>query len=202
MKKLNRIFGITSAAVITTAVIATLGASLGASRLSAQDTQPAPADRPDRPNRQNIDPEQMRQRMMDRYREQMEVKDDAEWKVISERIEKVTKARREAGSGGGGGFAGFGRGGPGGPPAAGAPGGGGGGGGRRGGFGAEPLPEFEALQKAIEGKASNDELKTKLAKLRDARKDKEAKLEKEQDDLRKILSVRQEAAAVVAGILK
>jgi len=80
--------------------------------------------------------------------------------------------------------------------------GGGGGGGRRGGFGPEPLPEAEALQKAIESQASNDEIKAKLAKLREARKEKEAKLEKAQEDLRKVLSLRQEAAAVLAGLLK
>ena len=35
----------------------------------------------------------------------------------------------------------------------------------------------------------------------DAKKEKEAKLEKAQDDLRKVLSLRQEAAAVLAGLL-
>jgi hypothetical protein len=58
------------------------------------------------------------------------------------------------------------------------------------------------LQKAIESKAPADELKAKLAKLREARKEKEAALEKAQEDLRKVLSVRQEAAAVLAGLLK
>ena len=80
-----------------------------------------------------------------------------------------------------------------------------GGGGGRGGGGGErgnPGPEAEALQKAIEAKAPADELKSKLAKLREARKVKEANLEKAQEDLRKVLSVRQEAAAVLAGLLK
>ena len=61
---------------------------------------------------------------------------------------------------------------------------------------------LEALQKAVESKAPADELKAKLAKLREARKEKEAALEKAQEDLRKVLSVRQEAAAVLAGLLK
>ena len=159
--------------------------------------------------RGNFDPEQMRQRMMDRYKEQLGVTDDAEWKVILERVEKVVAAQREAragagmfGGGGGGGRRGLG-GGPGGDNAT-PPSGGQGGqrGGGRGGFGGEPSPEMEALQKAIESKASAEELKTKLAKVRDARKDKEAKLEKAQDDLKKILSARQEAGAVLAGLLK
>lgn len=173
----------------------------------------------------NFDPEQMRQRMMERYREQLDVKDDAEWKLISERIEKVTEAQREARFGGMMGFGGRGgrRGGPGGPggpppaattdgaaPAAPAaadatrpaedrrPPGGPPGFGRFG----DNSPEAEDLQKAIEAKASGDELKAKLAKLRESRKAKEAKLEKAQDDLRQVLSVRQEAAAVLAGLLK
>ena len=58
------------------------------------------------------------------------------------------------------------------------------------------------LQKALDGKAPTDEVKTKLAKLRDARKDKEAALDKAQEELRKALSARQEAGAVLAGLLK
>ena len=58
------------------------------------------------------------------------------------------------------------------------------------------------MQKAIESKASADELKAKLAKLREARKQKEANLEKAQEELRKVLSVRQEASAVLMGLLK
>jgi len=147
--------------------------------------------------RGNFDPEQMRQRMMERYREQLEVKSDDEWKLISERIGKVMDARRDVGFGGG-----FGRG----PGRRGGDNGGTNGGGNndqaRRRFGPEPSPEAEALEKAIESKASNDEIKTKLAKYRESKKDKEAKLAKAQDDLRKVLSVRQEAAAVLGGLLQ
>ena len=73
----------------------------------------------------NFDPQQMRQRITERLREQFEVKDDAEWKAISERIDKVMQARRSIG-GGPGGFGGpGGRGnlpGPGGPDGQGGPG--------------------------------------------------------------------------------
>ncbi|MBI2928940.1 MAG: hypothetical protein HYY24_25025 [Verrucomicrobia bacterium] len=182
--------------------LASVAVALGLSngQLAAQD-QP---QQQQRPGRGNFDPEQMRQRMMERVREQLEVKSDDEWKLISERIEKVNQARREVGGGGFGGM-GFGRGGRGGP------GGGGGGGDQPGGGdqgrrfrgpGGEPSPEAEALQKAIEAKASAEEIKTKLAKYREARKEKEAKLEQAQDELRKVLTVRQEAAAVLAGYLK
>ena len=69
-------------------------------------------------------------------------------------------------------------------------------------FGGEPNPDAEALQKALDSKASADELKSKMAKLRDNLKDKETKLAKAQDELRKVLSVRQEATAVLMGLLK
>jgi len=160
--------------------------NLATGNLSAQERQ----------GRGNFDPEEMRQRMMDRYREQLEVKNDDEWKLISERITKVSDARREVGFGGG--FRGFGRrGGDGGP------GGGGDNGGdrRRDRFGGEPNPDAEALQKAIEAKAPADEIKAKLAKYRDSKKEKEAKLAKAQDELRKVLSLRQEASATLMGLL-
>ena len=199
MKKLNQILAAASVAAVLT---------WSAGQILAQDAPPArqgggqggggPG------GRGNIDPEAMRQRMMERYKEQLDVKDDAEWKLISDRIEKVTTARREVGFGGGfGGFGrGGGRGGPGGPGGGGGDTAQGGGGNRRGGFGGEPSEEAQALQKAIDAKAPADEIKAKLAKYRDSRKEKEAKLEKAQDDLRKVLTTRQEAVAVLAGLLK
>lgn len=156
--------------------------------------------------RGNFDPAQMRQRAMDRYKEQLGITDDAEWKIIQDRVEKVMAAQRDASSGRGFGMFGGGRPGGGGPggqaPGGDAAGGQGGRRGGRGGFGGEPSPEAEALQKAIEGKASADELKAKLAKYRDSKKEADAKLEKAQEDLRKVLNTRQEAIAVLAGLLK
>jgi len=146
--------------------------------------------------RGNFDPAQMRQRMMERMREQFAVKDDEECKIISERIEKVSTARRESGSG----FGAFGRGGRG-------PGGGSGqnasqGGGRGGrGFGPQPSPEEEALQKAIDDNASAEVLKAKLAKVREARKGSEEKLKTAQAELKEVLNGKQEAVAVLMGLL-
>lgn len=185
MMRLNRLLALAG-------VAAALGVSSG--QLAAQENQ---GDRPQREGRGNFDPEQMRQRMAERLREQLDVKSDDEWKIISERIEKVTQARRELGGGGFGMF-GPGRGGRG------APGGGdaqAGEPGRRRGFG-DRSPEAEALQKALEAQASTEEIKAKLAKYREARKEKEAKLEQAQEELRKVLTVRQEAAAVLAGLLR
>ncbi|HWW01307.1 MAG TPA: hypothetical protein VNZ64_16545 [Candidatus Acidoferrum sp.] len=165
-----------------------------------------------------FDPAQMRQRMLDRLHDQLEVKDEAEWKLIAERIQKVMEARRTLG--GPGGFGMMGPGGrpprpdgagpgpngppPGGPdqPAApdGAPGPGGPGG--PGGFNRTPPPEIQALRKALDAKASPAELKTKLAEARAAREQKEADLAKAQDELKQLLSVRQEAVAVMFGLVK
>src|SRR6266516_4402810 len=111
--------------------------------------------------------EEFRQRMMDSYRERLEIKGDDEWKAIQPLIAKVMDARQDVGFGGG-----------------------------------EPSPEAEELQKAIDSNASKDELKAKLTKFREARKDKEAKLAKAQEDLKKVLSVKQEAAAVLNGLLQ
>ena len=54
----------------------------------------------------------------------------------------------------------------------------------------------------MDAKASSEELKGKLAKVRATLKVKEANLAKAQDELRKVLSVRQEATAVLIGLLK
>ena len=66
----------------------------------------------------------------------------------------------------------------------------------------EANPELDALRKAVEEKASSAVLKAKLAAFRDASKQKEAELARAEEDLRKILSVRQEAIAVTLGLLK
>jgi len=146
--------------------------------------------------------EEFRQRRMDDYRERLEIKGDDEWKAIQPLIAKVMDARQDIGFGGG---RGFGRGGGGGRRGGGntdAQANGNNQGGRRGFPGGEPSPEAEELQKAIDSNASKDELKAKLTKFREARKEKEAKLAKAQEDLRKVLSVKQEAAAVLNGLLQ
>jgi hypothetical protein len=140
------------------------------------------------------DPEQMRQRMMERAKEQLEVKGDDEWKVMEPLVQKVFDARRDVQMAGMGRM--FGRGNR----------GGGGGGdqadqGNRRRFGPEPSAEETALQKAIDAKASKEELKSAMAKYREAHKAKETKLQAAQDDLRKVLTVRQEAIAVANGWL-
>jgi len=79
---------------------------------------------------------------------------------------------------------------------------GGGGGQRRGGFfNQTPSPEAEALQKAIDAKASKAELKAAMDKYVASRKAKQAELEQAQENLRKVLTSRQEAIATLNGLL-
>ena len=146
-----------------------------------------------------FDPAQMQAQQMERYRTALEPKDDDEWKILEERITKVVEAQQVTRSFATGGFGrgGGGRGGPGGPGGQGGNAQGG-----RGGRGGEPNADVAALTKAIEDKAPKDEIKAKLAKVRDARKAADAKLEMAQSDLQKVLSVRQEAVSMMMGLLK
>lgn len=137
--------------------------------------------------RGNFDPAQMQERMMTMLREQFDVTDDAEWKLISDKLTALNELRRTAGGFGGGGRGGF---------------GGQGGGGNRGGRGgATANPEQDSLRQAITDKAPDAEIKSRLARLREVRKANEEKLTKAQEELRALLSVRQEAVAVMAGYL-
>jgi hypothetical protein len=146
--------------------------------------------------RGNFNPEDMQARMLTALRERLGVTDDEEWNLISKRLSTVTELRRSAGGGGGGFLGGGGRGGP--------PGGGdtGGRGGRGpGGRGGSSNPEVAALQAAITDNLPEAEIKSRLERVREARRDNEAKLLKAQEDLRALLSVKQEATAVLFGLL-
>lgn len=141
--------------------------------------------------------------MMENIRDQMKVKDDTEWKLIEGRVQKVMDARREVGFGGGGMGRMFRR--PGGQGGPGGPGGDNADGGRRrgGGFGGlgEPSAEQAALDKAIDSSASKDELKSAMAKVRAAKKEKESKLATAQEELKKVLNTEQEAVALSMGLV-
>ena len=155
---------------------------------------------------QNMDPQQ-RQNMMQQFqndpsqiittiqqtvnqsfREQMGVTNDDEWAVIQERIAAVNKAKTAVSSDGGG--------------LIGMLGGFGGGGGGRGGRLANALsPEAQALQQALDSDAPVTEIKPLFAKLQASHKDKLAKLAQAQADLRVLLTVRQEAIVILAGMM-
>lgn len=183
--KLNRSLLLSGAAALLC-----LGA--GQTGFAQQDNAGGP------PGRRNFDPAQFRQRMMDNLKEQLEVTDDTEWKAMEPLVQAVMDARMSS-------MAGMGRGMFGGPRRRGADGGGGNNSGdqpqRRGPFGQPPSPEAEALQKAIDAKAPKAEIKAALDKYVASRKAKQAELEKAQEDLRKVLTSRQEAIATLNGLL-
>jgi Spy/CpxP family protein refolding chaperone len=160
----------------------------------------------DRGGRGNFDPEQMRERMLDRYQEMLELSND-EWAVIKPMVSDVMEKQFTAR--GRGGFPGFG-----GPMMGRQPRGGQEGGQPRGDqprgdrqnrarFGGESDPEVEALQAVIEKEgASAEEIKTKLADLRKARQNRQAALKQAQEKLRQVLTVKQEATLVLSGMLE
>jgi len=80
-------------------------------------------------------------------------------------------------------------------------GGGGGGMTALGGLLGEPDPSVGALKTALDSKAPAAEVKADMAKVRDARQQKRAALAKAQQDLKDILSVRQEATLLRVGLL-
>jgi hypothetical protein len=182
MNKLNQLLALACFAVVL---------ALSTGNLAAQD-------QPQRQGRGNFDPAQFQQQRLERIHEQMGVTDEAEWKAIQDRMQKVFDAQTAvAGFRGRGGFGRGGRNGGGADNA----GGGNNGGGRRGGFGGAPSPELESLQNAIQNNAPSEQIKAALEKYRAARKAKEAALDKAQAELQKILSVKQEAVAVTNGLL-
>jgi hypothetical protein len=135
--------------------------------------------------------QQMQQRMVENYREQLGVTNNAEWAIIQQRLTKVISLRTgNVLNNGLGGLLGGMR-------------GGGGGNGRGLGamLGQQSDPNTENLQNSIDRNATSAQIKAALTKLREARKQKQAELDKAQEDLRGVLTSRQEAILVLAGML-
>ncbi len=169
------------------------------SSLMAQDTQGGRRQRQGnaqvggRQRQGNFDPAQFQQRMLERYKERLEITDDSEWQAIQPLIQKVMEARMAIGSGARGMF---------------------GRGGRSGSDANQsdqaqgqrramvpPNSAAEQLQRAVDSKAPPAEVKAVLAKYQQYRKEKQADLEKAQTALRNVLSARQEAIATLSGLL-
>lgn len=127
------------------------------------------------------------QRMNDRLKESLKVTDE-EWTVLKPLVEKVQTAQREAGAG-----RGFGGRGPGGP-----------GGGDNNTPDTRPgAAESAALRTALESDSTSaDDLKAKLAAVRAVRKKGAADLAVAREDLKKVVTVRQEAVLVSMGLLE
>lgn len=141
--------------------------------------------------RGNFDPAQFRQRMLDQTKEALKAPDD-EWGVIQPKLEAVMKAQNDARVGGG--FGGRGGGGPGG----GGPGGGG-----------NPENQTELAKASRELRdavgaenASPETIAAKLKAFREARTKAEEALKTAREDLKGVLSERQEAVLVSRGVLE
>ena len=145
-------------------------------------------DRGGRGERGRWNPEQMQQRMMERFQEVLGATDQ-EWQVMSPFVAQVMEKQRDlrAYSGRGWGFRG--RGGPGGDRGPGR------------GFGGESPQVVTDLQEALTSNASPDEIKTKLTAYRNARGAAEKDLQQAQEKLRQVLTIQQEANLVMMGIL-
>jgi hypothetical protein len=142
----------------------------------------------------NFDPAQMQQRMMDRVRDQLNFTNDTDWSAVQPLVQKVMDARRDVGFGGAMRmFGGRNRGGQNGGEQN---------GGRRfGGMFGTPSPEAQALQSAIDNNAPDAQIKDLLAKYKASQQAKQEKLKAAQENLRAVLTVKQEATATLLGLL-
>ncbi|MCX6954598.1 MAG: hypothetical protein NTV51_20790 [Verrucomicrobia bacterium] len=124
-------------------------------------------------------------RQMTRLREQMEVTDDAEWALIADRIKTVDDLRRSLATSPNGRIAlpSGDKAKPNNRPAASA------------------QPEQEALRSAVGDRLPDAEIKARLQRAHEAYLRNESKLERARAELRAVLTIRQEAVAVMAGLL-
>jgi hypothetical protein len=130
------------------------------------------------------------QRRADSLRMSLAVTNDADWKVISQKLVKVIGLQAEVRMAG---LANMLRG-PAGPAD----------GGRRGLAAIAPEPDAAsvALSNALDGNAPIAEIKAAMARVREARRGKQAQLAKAQEDLKSVLSTRQEAVLLSDGLLE
>jgi hypothetical protein len=154
------------------------------------------------PGGPQFDPAQMRQMMEQRMQEMLGATAE-EWKVLGPRVMKVQELSRQTG-GRGPGMMVFGRGMRGGSGGPGGPGGPGG----RGPVVVmnRDLTEVEKIQEELQTMLDNtsatpDQIKAELTKLRAAREKTKQELAKAQQDLRQVLTVRQEAQLILMGML-
>lgn len=148
---------------------------------AAQDTQARPGRRGNmqRPGdqqgqRRQFDPSRWMDRMIERYKEDLGASEE-EWKVLEPMVKKVAEAQMSTR------MRGF---------------------GRRGGDGGPSNPTMDALRATVDNdKSTPEEIKAKLQAYRDAQKKDADALKAAQDELRKVLTVKQEAKMVLSGLL-
>ena len=138
-------------------------------------------ERGERGNRGNFDRSQIMERIMERYRENLGIS-VAEWKVVQPKVQAVMDNRISGASGMMSFFGGRGSRG-------------------RGDSSTEKTPTSELRDLLEKENPAKGEIKAKLAAYRADRKAREAKLKKAQEDLRQLLTLKQEAQAVLSGLL-
>ena len=125
-------------------------------------------------------------KQLDRLREKLEVSDDTEWSVITERISRVEEIRRTLWAN----------------PTHGRPVAPAADKGKRGGGGSTTgNAERDALRDAVNDKLPEAEIKSRLARAHEIQQQNESRLAQAQMDLRAVLTIRQEAIMVMAGLL-
>lgn len=145
-------------------------------------------DRGDDRGRGGFDPARMREMIVDRMKTELAPSDE-EWGIIKPKLEKVLEARFTQMVSGFGGF-GRGRGGP-----------------EGGGEEREPRNDVERASRDLrrtldESSATPETIAAKLQAVRDARAKAQAEVKATQEDLKSVLTARQEAVLVVNGMLE
>ena len=141
------------------------------------------------------DKHKARSRMLEHYRARLEVADDGEWRVIQERIESILRAEHDlqvavaagrhkshsskssAGRAVSSGHS-------------------------KHSLSFDGAEDIQALQQLVQEKAPAKEIKPRLAQVREVLKAREERLANAREELRAVLSSRQEAIAVLSGLLR
>ncbi len=145
--------------------------------------KPARAEKDPSANNPKSRSEEAAARGLDRLRAQFAVEDDGEWTVILERIKRVNEARDGLWKGGAGGKPT--------PVAA-----------KKGDRSSRSAnPDQDSLRYAVRDNLPDAEVKARLARARHVQEQAEARLLQAQAELRAVLTIRQEAIAVLAGLL-
>ena len=166
--------------LVVTAVFASVTVDISAQERD-RDRDRGNRDRGERGNRGNFDRSQFMERIMERYRENLGIS-VAEWKVVQPKVQAVMDNRISGTSGMMSFFGGRGSRG-------------------RGDSSTEKTPTSELRDLLEKENPAKGEIKAKLAAYRADRKAREAKLNKAQEDLRQLLTLKQEAQAVLSGLL-
>lgn len=166
--------------LVVTAVFASVTVDISAQERD-RDRDRGNRERGERGNRGNFDRSQIMERIMERYRENLGIS-VAEWKVVQPKVQAVMDNRISGTSGMMSFFGGRGSRG-------------------RGDSSTEKTPTSELRDLLEKDDASKGDIKAKLAAYRADRKAREAKLKKAQEDLRQLLTLKQEAQAVLSGLL-